>query len=92
MQSLILVVSIFTVHRQCLADCEIAEGLCESRELAGRASEFCLPGKLAELAYRPSREIVVSLLNHHRAGGVDLANTGDQREVSGLSRVFRPEH
>jgi hypothetical protein len=35
---------------------------------------FTLQGKLAELAYRPSREIAVSLLNHHRAGGFDLAN------------------
>jgi thiamine-monophosphate kinase len=33
-----------------------------------------LPGKLAELACRPSREIAVSLLNRHRAGGFDLTN------------------
>jgi hypothetical protein len=39
----------------------------------GRAN-FDLPGKLAEFAYRPSREIAVSLLNRHRAGGFDPAN------------------
>jgi hypothetical protein len=38
-------------------------------DLAGRASKFSLPGKLVELAYRPSREIAVSLLDRHRAGG-----------------------
>jgi hypothetical protein len=44
---------------------------------------FALPGKLAELAYRPSRELAYSAVESSARGRVQLANTtGDQREVS----------
>ena len=54
-----------------------------STNLAGRGKQlFSLPGKLALLACRPSRELVDFLVfSNAREGEINL-RTGDQREVS----------
>ena len=51
--------------------------------LAGRANEFPLPGKLALLAFRPSRELAAFVMETLARGRVsNKIHGGDQREVS----------
>ena len=51
--------------------------------LAGRENEFPLPGKLALLAFRPSRELAPIAMENLTRGRVGSEiYGGDQREVS----------
>ena len=53
--------------------------------LAGRADAFPLPGTLAVLAFRPSRELAAFLMETLARGRVSSKmHGGDQREVSNL--------
>ena len=56
-----------------------------SANLAGRAHELPLPGKLALLAFRPSRELAAIAMQTLSRGRVShKIHGGDRREVSNL--------
>ena len=51
--------------------------------LAGRENEFPLPGKLALLAFRPSRDLAPIAMENLTRGRVGSeVHSGDKREVS----------